>query len=274
MIFTLWGKKNEFAEILDCLLKEEALNLKSQFYVLKHLIQHYFICNPDKVQPYLAKMKSIATQDLFMQIQVVFFNNILMQNFENVVDPKGIDSGDISMVNAANLMNPYNQGKNNLIAALALLKVGMEKTPQLGDIFLAYIQCQILLNPQYPIDKTSLMHDTYIAKYFLSIEIHHGFLWDFFSSLPGFYNNQIGLLAVLAEVIKKQVSVPGKNIKDYATALGSPESFLALRADICRAQKPARISCINMWYKDHDLFARVKEDDDISELRKRSSFTY
>ncbi|MFA6303170.1 MAG: hypothetical protein WC627_08575 [Legionella sp.] len=142
-------------------------------------------------------------------------------------------SGEEDVHNACILMNPFNP-EFAPKKALEILKSAMEKTEQCGDIYLEYIRCNLLLNPNY----RSQDDKDLIVKFERGAE-HYGFLWFCFAKTVYGYNNDSQLLKNLETLIHHFVLkftqayqhpndysvLKHYSVHEFQTALGSPLNF-------------------------------------------------
>jgi hypothetical protein len=231
--------KNNLIEAFYGVLEQALPKAKHPIYLLKVLIELGMILNKD-ISQYVHMAKSEALDSMQMKTLLrVCENTLHLENFQyesGLKQEKNYEkTGECLLFDAVGYMNPYNK-QYEPEKALPLLMSALDRTPQLGDIFIEYIRCQLLLDPTYQVDKESLINDPVINQFFFKIENHMGLCWNTFLQHTADFNHQINTLVVLAQQVQAQLikyndAYQGKNLNlykpsDFQTALGSPTKFL------------------------------------------------
>lgn len=197
---------------------------------------------------------------------ITLLKNIAHGTFLEVDDLK---SGESLLVNACNLMNPFNP-KFSPKDALPLLEEGLTRTNQCGDITLEYIRCKLLLNKNYSFVEDGQITDLYI-QYFTKIPSQYGWSWRHLSAQPNDYGNHIVSLEHLFQKIKSNIETYQEaydnpfnkksnvleryNVQDFYTAFGDPRNYLALRNSLYQDNVGMKNSVLNSRH-----FAKVNMD--------------
>lgn len=177
--------------------------------------------------------KRLNKCDARMTLLLAMINNVY-----NPLDFKAVESnqdGEVSLHNAVLLMNPYNP-EYSPSKALMQLMTAIHQLPELGDSYMEYLRCRVIMDKNYSSEK-----DPFIVNKFLSANEHYGFYWTFYAKQVGDLSTDLDCFRRLESHVRRNVELlrpaydtQGKDpevlkkypVKCFLTAFGSPDYFV------------------------------------------------